>query len=503
LKPAALIACAIVVCGWTRSAPAQDPRDESPRHPPAASAEPATAGSSPRELLAQVGLDAAFFAGFADDRPLDPAEREKLELLLYRLARIRPATMKEHEQPPRTLFAMAQQPAEYRGDVILVTGDVKHVAREELAPELREKFGFDACYRCQVVTHAGTSVTLYALSIPRAWTLDEPIDERASALAMFVKLLPAGPNDPPRPEVLDARNPLRIPVIQGSLLMVTERVAWHPATLLGELGMDVGLLDLVRDGSGLDERESFYRLLEAVRGAPDGRIERAGRESLATRRDLFERMTRNRDLGPKAQAEAQRGLARAEQNADDVVPLFNQPAKQRGKLFVLAGEALRAIEIRVDDPDIVRRFGIDHYYEVEIVTTDSQNNPIVCCVAELPSEMPLGPSIHENVRVTGFFLKSWAFDTPKSSAASPPRKRQQLAPLLIAQTVQVLGPPTALPPSATLAGVLVVAILAFAVVAWFVWRGDRRALAQAAGGPLAQPPPPAPEGWDDAPRESA
>jgi hypothetical protein len=256
--------------------------------------------------------------------------------------------------------------------------------------------------------------------------------------------------------------------------------------------MDVGLFDDVRDRGPLDERECFYQLLAAVRRAKDGRIEREGREVLAERRDFLERLARNRELGPKAHAAAKRALDRARENTDDVVGLFNEPAEQRGKLFVLTGEALRAVEVRVDDAEIRERFGIDHYYEVEMLTPDSQNNPIVCCVAQLPPGMPLGESIRENVRVTGFFLKSWAFDSRKSSRdPSPPGKasRQQLAPLLVARTVQVIEPPEFGPPNMTLVGGLVVVVLVFAFLMWQVRRGDRRALAAAEGSDASLPPP--------------
>ncbi len=85
------------------------------------------------------------------------------------------------------------------------------------------------------------------------------------------------------------------------------------------------------------------------------------------------------------------------------------------------GEALRAVRVRVDDPDVVRRFGIRQYYEIEVVTPDSQNNPLVVCVAELPEGLPLGDKIHESVRVAGFFLKSWAYNTAKGAVANMTR----------------------------------------------------------------------------------
>lgn len=462
---------------------AQERADEPPgsTHPPP---QPA----SPRDLLEPLGIGASFFSEFADDRALEPLEREKLLLLIYRLRRLGPRTMEEFSQRPREIGLIEESPGEFRGDVFWVPCLVRYAVREELGPELREKFQFDSLYRCQAATLLGAQVTLYTSSIPSAWKTDRPIEEYGGARGMFVKVLAISASDDPTAE--SDRSEDR-GAASRSLLFVAPRVTWYPRTLLGRLRMDVGLFDDVRDRSPLDERECFYQLLAAVRRADDGQIERSGRQELAERRDFLERLARNRELGPKAHAAAERALARAEENADDVVPLFNDPAGQRGKLFVLSGEALRAVEVRVDDPDIRERFDIDHYYEVDIVTPDSENNPIVCDVAKLPPQMPLGESIHQNVRVTGYFLKSWAFDSRKSADPRSPtgeKNRRQLAPLLIAKTVQVLKPPEFGLPSTSLIVGLLVAVFVCAALMWQVRRGDRQALAKAAGNEPSLPP---------------
>jgi hypothetical protein len=250
-------------------------------------------------------------------------------------------------------------------------------------------------------------------------------------------------------------------------------VAWHPANTLGKLGMDFGLFDEVRDRTRHDERECFYQMLAAVRRADQQALQREARENLARRKENWQRELADPALDRSARAAARRGLAQAELGSDDVVGLFNEPQSQRGKLFTLRGEALRAIEVRVDDPDIVSRFGIHHYYEVEIVSGDSQNNPIVCCVAQLPEGMPLGDDIREGVRVTGFFLKSWSYNLGRD------RGRQQLAPLLVAKTLDRIAAPAPRGPSAAVAVALVAALVATVALLWYVRRGDRRALAAA------------------------
>ena len=467
------IACAIVAVLAVGALAGQQPASDAPVQSPA----PESTRPSPRELLELFSIDDALFKSFVDDRPLEESEREKLVLLLHRLRQSPPGTMEDFAVPVRVMRSIPPGPDEYRGEVFSVPGFVRYVAREELPAEMREKFQLDAWYRCEIVTFLGNQVTLYAASIPRAWKLDAPLEERCDALAMFVKVLaPAAAGQGEADKLQDADPVDR----QPSFLVVAPRVAWHPNTMLGDLRMDVGLLDDVRDRTGLEERECFYQMLAAVTRAGEGRIERAALAQLAERRDFLERVARNRHQGAKARVAAERALKRAAKNADDVVPLFNEPAAQRGRLFMLSGEALRAIEVRVSDPDIVKRFGIDHYFEVEIVTEDSQNNPIVCCLAALPPDMPLGESIHENVGVSGFFLKSWAFDAQKTSGLGAPgdSNRQQLAPLLIGKTLRVIKPPSSAPQSPTLAVGIVVAILLGAAVMWQMRRAERRTLAK-------------------------
>jgi hypothetical protein len=187
-------------------------------------------------------------------------------------------------------------------------------------------------------------------------------------------------------------------------------------------------------------------------------------------------------LPARQRASARRALQRAERGASDVVPLFNAPADQRGKLFVVRGDALRAIEIRVTDLDIVTRYGFDHYFEVELVTDDSQNHPVVCCVADLPAGMPLGERIHEPVVVSGFFLKSWAYEASSAADDEPVQaagKRQLLAPMLVARTLhRVAAPDSAGTGLLTSIGLTVLLAMACALVWWFA-RTDRVALRRA------------------------
>ena len=91
--------------------------------------------------------------------------------------------------------------------------------------------------------------------------------------------------------------------------------------------------------------------------------------------------------------------------------------------------------IDVNDPDIIARLGLEHYYEIDLFTADSQDNPIVVCVPSLPDGMPLGgpPEYRESVEIIGFFLKVWRYPVPpgKSDATPGQGTVMQSAPLLV------------------------------------------------------------------------
>ena len=118
--------------------------------------------------------------------------------------------------------------------------------------------------------------------------------------------------------------------------------------------------------------------------------------------------------------------ARAAKGLFSVAPLFNEPANQVGELVLLEGTVRRVTRVDVGKTsdgaasDVARRFGIDHYYELDLFTDDSQNNPIVVCVRELPPGFPVGDGLHEPVRVAGLFFKSWSFESRRATLPIAP-----------------------------------------------------------------------------------
>jgi hypothetical protein len=212
-------------------------------------------------------------------------------------------------------------------------------------------------------------------------------------------------------------------------------------------------------------------------------------------------------MDPAAVAEA------VDQTGLPVVRALQRPEGEAGRVYRLAGTARRALRIRVDDADIQARFGIDHYYEIEMFTpleqeleltdrNDGQtrayrNFPVTICVAELPPEMPQGDEVRQAIVVDAFFMKLWSyrsqFAAGDPAGASDPRRRQ-ISPLLIAHNVVLDQTRTPVNPwpAFSMAAIVLGGVVAALLVSWWYWRGDRsyRRWRQAHGGSLQFAPPP-------------
>lgn len=386
--------------------------------------------TGPRDLWALLGVDESHFEHLTDNGPWQESEDEVLRKMLFRAPDFQP---QEVERWARDAFPPNDEAtSDLRGEIFRLRGQAVLVEAIRMPERYRQLYQFDSYYRCQFILEDGRPAVVFARTVPHAWKRGEPIDHRGGAFGFFLKF--AGEDGRSEPN------------------FVARRVAWYPHTPLGDLGMDVGLFDDLRPGPlTARSRECFYQLLAAVERAEPGRL-----------------------LG-QAQAELRQSGA----SQVSVVPLFNEPATQRGRLVVLSGTAREVVLIRVDDEDVRSRFGIDHYYQISLFTDDSQGNPLVFCVREIPPDMPTGkgPGFGEYVTAAGFFFNSWAYRSQVPTEAPDAGPQVQLAPLLIGRSVvwQPTEPPAKNPiVGAIAAGVFALVLLIIWIVLWRHSRGDKR-----------------------------
>lgn len=399
-------------------------------------------------VLHAYGMDDAFFGSFVEDEPLDAVETAKLWKIVMRVHGLSLSELERWARGDGDWQILRKAPIGCRGEVFDIRGQATRVLNVPLDGDTKDRFGLSQLFEVEIRAPDGTNLVVYTTVVPSAWRLDGAIKESVSATSVFVKRA--------RGENGDAR-----------LIFVAQRVAWHPNTLLGRLGMDEGLFDTVQNRKPLlaSEHECFYQLLAAAACTKPHELEA----------DAFAQLKRFAENSPAGE---KRSIARARERRYDVVPLFNSPESQTGQLVMFEGDARRAVEIRLDDDD-AKRFGISHYYEVALFTDDSQGNPIIFCVLELPKGMPLGEDILARVRIAGFFMKSWAY--PQGSGGSKAggkasEVKQQLAPLIIGRDTRLFVPTASageLIIGTIVVGAIAVAMAAILLAAWRTGRPSR------------------------------
>jgi hypothetical protein len=438
------------------------------------------------ELLSLADWTPERFAKFNDGEPLSDAENAELIQLLWRVRTFDTAILGQVDDQkdlrPGTLFKLR--------------GKARNIERHELAADDATRFEMPAYYTCDVELDDGRGLAVVvAAAAPSRWEQLPKLDEPVSVSALYVKQLPAKLNG----------QGIELP----AYLVVAKRIAWHPQTarepvvslgmsILGSLGMDVGLLDQVRSHGRLrtrdaaeaarfnDQREAFYQMLNAAGKIGANQLIRFANSNLETIRGEWEReMTEARDANRRALA--REVVERAKAGRYSVAPLFNDAARQIGQLIVVDGAARRVVRVDIGSgggggapSDVARRFNIDHYYEMQVFSDDSQNYPLVFCVRELPAGLPVGDDLHVPVRIAGFFFKDWLYATRgtrdlDSGALDPRNGKQQHAPLLVGRapvllkfeegrgTAQLVG-----------GGLFLLALGVIWAAAWWFSRGDRR-----------------------------
>lgn len=407
--------------------------------------------AGPRELLQLYEIDKSHFDRLTNGIAWQENEGELLYRILFRLRDFRLMDIESWTRPLPYVAELAIKSEDAWGEFYQLKGRVTGVKLCQPLAEVMDRFEMTHYYRVEFqLGEERQPAIVFTQTIPQAWKPEQPIDERAGAVGMFLKLAATGE--------------------QPSPVFVSPRVAWYPHTLLGDLGMDYGLFDdlnpeeaVEQDGSQVKAKprrgvnamrlssrtgECFYQMLAAVRRAKPG------------------------ELLQKAKA----SLKEKGKPSFSVVPLFNEPDKHRGELVVLSGTVRQVIPVRVPEEDLQARFGVHEYYQLTLFAEDSQGNPLVFIVPQLPKGMPLPEdrSYAEHVTVAGFLFNTWAYR--RDSGASEGSVHWQLAPLLFGQ--EPVWHPRPVRSTNVVAGVVfgvlfVLSLGGIWVALWLSQRGDK------------------------------
>jgi hypothetical protein len=387
-----------------------------------------------RQLFELFEIDEASFQKFAHGEPLEDAEQEPLARMMMRLPQFKLVDVERWTKRTIAWDDVARRPAEYQREFLRVEGRVRRVTRIVPASEVQDRYALESYYRCEIaVDDDDPPMIVFARVVPQKWPIDGPMNERASVNAVFLKI---GPES-------DAG--------KSELYLAADRIAWHPDTPLGKLGMDYGLFDTVEQQHPItnQDRECFYQMLAAAGRAPAQELTPVSADS-----------------------------------ASQLGPLMREPQAHVGETYSFRGVARHVVKIHISDSDTVARLGFDHYFELvvfldlagvlEVAGQKVGSYPVVYCVRELPQGMPMGDQIGEVVRAGGFMFKKWPYTTEMTEAKRPGLR--MTSPLLIGKTVVWERREKAQPLVGPVAGgTMIAVIVAVAFFAWWFSRRERRA----------------------------
>ncbi|MEX0819541.1 MAG: hypothetical protein WD070_08100, partial [Pirellulaceae bacterium] len=356
-----------------------------------------------------MSIDDSQLAGFADGEPLGIQDEETVRRILYSMPRMPLSDLDRWAQPTENLSALLSAPNDHRADTFLIRGRTTRIERVAILPEAIERLGFEHYFRVHADIDASPhAAVLCCREIPDAWASGHVLGEPIRAYGLFLKL---GAGDASRTEFAFATPHIGwLPSEPNATTGVTADLAY-----LASLGMDISLFDDVRPLNRKPvtqaDRECFYQLLATF---------------------------------GKADADAARSHT---SRPVELAPLLQQPETQHGRLMIVRGTARRAMLIRVDDQDIRERFGIDHYYQIDIFIrlgdqvvrlgkqgdaespTFTNSYPVTVCVLQLPPDLPEGTDIREEVSIPAACFKLWAYRSRFVSAYD--QKQLQVSPMFI------------------------------------------------------------------------
>ncbi len=396
---------------------------------------PSKPTTSFRDVLALAGWSVESLAEFDDGQPLSDTQRTKALELLRRLRSFNSSDLDGWVHDDLSPIDVLESPNDCRGQLVRLTGRVTKVTSRKPAAADAERLEMPEYFECEVALdkEAG-SATILTTRVPREWLRSDPLNERVSAVALYFKRI--GNDSPP------------------TSLWLAKEIAWHPGqrsdevrallnptieqqlggsadrsfgkVVLGSLGVDVGLLDQIQGRGPIraEEREAFYQLLNAAGQIGANQLARIAQQNLPAVREEWERRLAVAKTAPQRLL-AHEALRRAAEGRYSVATLFNDAQSQIGRLFVFDGTAKRVTRVEVgakadgEPSDVARRFNIDHYFEIEVFTEDSQNHPLVFCARDLPEGFPTGDLLHEPVRVAGFFFKDWLYHARGTNSEDP------------------------------------------------------------------------------------
>lgn len=399
------------------------------------------------------------FAKFEDRAPLSVDERRETERLVTRLASFDRRVFYASPAVPVTTRELLVTPKKFRGKPVRWRGTATQVIQP--AREMREITDVEPAVTC-LAHDENSECMILTRRVPERWSTFELKAEPIAVDGIFVKLVETAGGD-------------IVP------LLATPHIEWQPTewrpphvnygmSVLGILGFDNAMLDSVVHRAPLvsSETAAFYQMMAQLQQTSPNELVHWAERHLPRHRQTWQAAAEESDGKRRRLAGEVLRLAKDDQYS--VAPFFNIPDQQVGELVVFDGVVRRALRIDTTRDLDATAAGIDHYYELALFTSDSQNNPLMFCVLDLPPGMPEGDNIRQPVRIAGFFFKNWRY----SGRSTDGSEGLRFAPLFIGSGPLRLVDAPKQPIWGWIAGLgFIAVILLLWLAGWWRSRGDR------------------------------
>lgn len=371
---------------------------------------------SPRALLSIFGFTDADFAAFDGLSEITPQAEPTVTRLLFEL----PKMKREHVAQWAKDQPLNEIGAENRFEFFAVQGVTTELKVVPLEAGAAERLGFNEYLQINVTTpDTDRRAVLITRFAPAAWRTSEPENGvyAVNQPVEFTGLYIAG-EESTDPLYFVATEARWLPTEPSKELGVSA-----DQVLLASLGVDIGGFDRMSALKlGKTDREPFYEMLAAVEAASSEQLNSG--------------------------------------SSFELVELLREPEKQHGRLLNLRGEARKVTKVIVEEEDIRERFGIDHYWQIDMfialpagqkIKLDPGENapvytrefPATLCVREIPDlwkqelgdKTVSGALITDKIAAPAFFFKLWAF---RSEYVEQHDRTHQVAPMLIGRAPRII-----------------------------------------------------------------
>lgn len=366
---------------------------------------------SARELLELFGWTDGELAPFANTDQLTPEVENGLLTLMFQLPKIKRDDIDTWSASDVSLEELSSEPDDRRFEFFQFSGNAESVERVAIEEESADRLGFAEYFRIHVaVGNPPQQAIVVTRQAPKSWQdlaetggeLNQPVEFKGMFLI---------DGDP----VVFLANEVRwLPSEANEALGVSDDLV-----LLASLGMDIGRFDDINSLKlGAGDREAFYQLLAAAGNAKTAQLQKTADKDFA------------------------------------LTSLLKSSDEQQGRLLLVTGEARQVTKVLVEEEDIRTRFGIDHYWQIDMfiplpagqkIRLDPNPDapvyerefPATLCVRDIPQdwkdglgdEAASGAAVKERIAAPVFFYKLWAYRSEFVSQHGD--RTHQVAPMMI------------------------------------------------------------------------